>query len=74
MSAKVEILKALQAGERLTPLVALQRFQTMTLSQRVTELRAEGHPIKSRMVPNHEGGRKRVAEYYLDREEICTPS
>ena len=74
MSQKQAILEALQAGERLTPLIALQRFQTMTLSQRVTELRAEGHPIQSRMVPNCEGGRKRVAEYYIDREVVCAQS
>jgi len=66
MSQKDAILTALQAGERLTPLKALQRFQCMTLSQRVTELRREGKPINSRMVPNHEGGRKRIAEYWME--------
>ena len=67
MSQKDAILAALQAGDRLTPLIALQRFQCFTLSQRVTELRAEGYNIRSTLIPNQPGGRKRIAEYWIDQ-------
>lgn len=50
MSKKDDILRALQAGERLTPLDALKRFGCLTLSQRVSEWRAAGLPIKDRYV------------------------
>lgn len=56
------ILAHLTRGHTLTPLQALSRFQCLTLSQRVGELKERGHRIRSRMV---EVGGKRVAEYRL---------
>lgn len=67
MSQKQQILDALKAGRRLTGLIALQDFQCMTLAQRVSELQMEGHAIHSRLIPNKPGGRKRVAEYWMDQ-------
>ena len=64
MSQKAAILAELQAGHRLTPLTALIRVHTLALSQRIGELKRDGHPIQSRMV-ELDGG-KRVAEYWLD--------
>lgn len=66
MSQKQRILEALQAGERLTPLRALERFQCMTLAQRVSELRRAGHPINDRLVQAGVSGQKRVAEYWME--------
>ena len=41
------ILAALKAGDRLTVLDALRRFDIYALSQRIGELKKEGHDIKS---------------------------
>ena len=68
MSQKDDILAALRTGERLTSLQALQRFQCMTLAQRVSELNREGAGIQSRLIPTKEGGRKRIAEYFIEQE------
>ena len=64
MTQKQQILAALQAGERLTVLTALERFGCYALSQRRTGLRREGHPIQSQNVRLPNG--KYIAEYYLD--------
>jgi len=60
-----ELLFALRRGEKLTVLVALNRYGVFALSQRCTELRALGWPIKSKMIQVESG--KRVAEYSLDQ-------
>jgi hypothetical protein len=62
MSQKAAILQALQDGQRLTPLNALIRFHCLSLSQRIGELRRDGHPIDSHMITLDAG--KRVAEYF----------
>lgn len=64
MTQAQTLLNALRNGERLTMLSALQRYQVMACSQRMTDLRAEGHPIQSRMIELPNG--KRVAEYWLE--------
>jgi hypothetical protein len=64
MSKKDAILLALQRGEHLTPLEALKRFGCMTLSQRVSEWRREGKPIKDRFVEGHN-----YKEYWWDPQE-----
>jgi hypothetical protein len=61
---KLLVLRELAKGNKLTVLKALRKLRVYALSQRCTELRAEGWPIKSRMV--NVGG-KRVAEYSLTR-------
>lgn len=58
-----EILMALKSGEKLTPLVALDRFRCLSLSQRVGELKRAGWPIISEMVSVNSG--KRVAQYRM---------
>jgi Helix-turn-helix domain len=57
-----EILMALKQGQKLTPLVALQQFGCLSLSQRIGELKRKGWPIISEMV---EVGVKRVAQYRM---------
>jgi hypothetical protein len=64
MSKKDDILKALQRGEKLTPLGALKRFGCMTLSQRVSEWRRAGMPIRDKFV---EGENYKV--YWWDPQE-----
>ncbi len=70
MTQKEAILAGLQRGERLTPLNALIRYHTLALSQRVGELKRDGHAIESRMVTV---GEKRVAEYYLKNPVAGVP-
>ncbi len=62
MSQRIEVLRALAKGEFLTPLDAIKRFKCLTLSQRVTELKAEGWPVQSKLV---RVGAKHVAMYWL---------
>jgi len=45
MTQTEHILQALQRGERLTPLDALNRFGCFRLAARVAELRVDGHDI-----------------------------
>ena len=61
-----ELLEALLAGERLTPLSALEKHRCFSLSQRMGELRRAGWPIRSEMVSVNTG--KKVAMYYLAKE------
>ena len=57
------ILGALQRGERLTVLKALEWYQCYALSQRIGQLKALGWPIKRTMIRVPSG--KAVAEYSL---------
>ncbi len=61
MSQREELLKALQRGECLTTLDALQKYGVMALSQRMTELQRAGYPVRSEMIDLPSG--KRVARY-----------
>lgn len=58
------IREHLEAGGRLTVAKALAEFGIYALSQRVGELKRDGHPIKSEMIDLPSG--KRVAEYSWD--------
>ena len=58
-----KILRHLQAGNRLTPLSALQEFQCLSLSQRIGELKRMGWPIIS--APHKTPSGKTVAEYSM---------
>lgn len=60
-----ELLAALQNGERLTPLIALQKYACLSLSQRIGELKRQGWPILTRSVPLPSG--KFCAEYWMAR-------
>jgi len=57
------ILRYLEAGNRLTALEALERFQCLRLAARIHELRDAGWQIEERTVETRSG--KRVAEYWL---------
>lgn len=66
-----EILDALRSGERLTPLLALQKYACLSLSQRIGELKRAGWPIKSAMVATPTG--KRIAQYWISEVEAVRP-
>jgi hypothetical protein len=57
------ILRYLEAGNRLTALEALERFQCLRLAARIHELRDAGWQIEERTVETRSG--KRVAQYSL---------
>lgn len=58
------LLEALRRGERLTVMLALQKYACYALSQRIGELKVLGWPIQSRMIEVESG--KHVAEYWLE--------
>lgn len=60
-----EILSALQSGEKLTPLDALNRFGCLRLGARIWDLRKKGFSIKSQIITTHTG--KRVSQYSLTK-------
>lgn len=62
-SQNSRILRWLESGRRITPLVALERFRCMRLAGRIYELRGHGYPIEQKMVPTPSG--KHVAEYRI---------
>lgn len=71
-----QVLRHLQAGYTLTTLEAVEKFGVMALSQRCTDLRKLGWPIKSEPVVTANG--KRIARYSLERlnelEAACASS
>jgi hypothetical protein len=62
MSQRLEVLRHLAKGKSLTPLIALRELGTLSLSQRVGELRREGWKIKSTLI---RVGKSRVASYTM---------
>ena len=60
MTQTEALLAALRRGESLTPLIALNRYGVLALSQRMTPLIRAGYPIRSELV---KVGRKTVAQY-----------
>jgi len=50
MSQNNLILKHLKKGKTLTPLQALRLFDCWALSSRISNLKSEGHKIKTEMV------------------------
>jgi hypothetical protein len=63
-SQRLQVQRYLAQGHRLTPLVAQKKFGSMRLGARVWELREEGWPIRSQLVPVGDG--KHVAEYWIE--------
>lgn len=57
-----QILAALKAGDKITPIDALRRFHCFRLGARVFDLREQGHKIQSKLVLR---GGARVAQYTL---------
>ena len=56
------ILQALQEGEKLTPLDALERFGSFRLGARIYDLRQEGWAIKSTLIRKNG---KQFSEYWI---------
>lgn len=67
MSQNMQILKALQAGDRITPIDALNRFGCFSLARRILDLKRMGHNIQCRIVKGANG--KRWGEYHLEKDE-----
>ncbi len=65
-SHKIQILEYLESGGRLTFFKSARLFRCRALIQRVSELRAQGHPIKKIMIETPDGAR--IAEYFLDKD------
>ena len=65
-SQESKILKFLSQGHALTPLTALQKFQTLRLSGRIFALRQQGYQITSSLVKTKSG--KHVAQYRMVQE------
>jgi len=59
-----EILNYLQAGNVLTPLEALRKFNCMRLGARIYDLRQKGYVINSLIIKDGISG-KRYARYSL---------
>ena len=58
------LLDAFYRKEKLTVLMALQRYDIMALSQRCGELKRMGWPIRSELIETTTG--KHVACYWID--------
>ena len=59
-----QILNYLQAGNVLTPLEALRKFNCLRLGARIYDLRQQGYVINSLMIKDDKSG-KRYARYSL---------
>ena len=63
-SQSEQILKYLQAGNALTPLEALRKFNYLRLGARIYDLRQKGYVINSLIIKDDISG-KRYARYSL---------
>lgn len=61
MTKKEAIRQAFLRGEHLTPLIALNKYRMLCLSQRVGDLKAEGMDIRDRFVDGQP-----YKEYWLE--------
>lgn len=61
------IREHLEAGHRLSPIEALNKFGCFRLASRINELRKQGLDIRTDIVEGAENG-KRWAEYWLHRD------
>lgn len=68
MNQKERILHYLQTGHKLTRLISWSRLGVLEAPARICELRAEGHPIKTRMrtVQNRYGEKVKIAEWSMN--------
>ena len=64
-SQNSRILKHLMKGKKITPLQALNLFDTWSLSSRISDLVKDGFPILTTMVTKN---KKRFASYSLNHE------
>ena len=63
VSQAKRILAYMKAGNRITPIDALNLFGSFRLGARISDLRAEGHDIQSEFVTTPTG--KRVKCYWI---------
>lgn len=68
MTKKEAIRQAFLRGEHLTPIIALNRYKMMCLSQRVGDFIAEGMNIKSKFVDGQP-----YKEYWLEQQPEQLP-
>lgn len=68
MSVRERLLEDLRAGMSVTPLTALERYGCLSLSQRISELRAEGFVFVEETVtlPN----KKKIKKFTLGLEPL----
>lgn len=62
-SQKARILAFMMEGNSITPLEALEKFQSFRLGARIADLKEDGWPIESKWVITNTG--KRVKSYSL---------
>ncbi len=62
------ILSYMLAGNRITPIEALEKFGSFRLGARIADLRAAGHDIKSEFVTTNTG--KHVKQYWIETATI----
>jgi len=64
MSQNDAILQHLQKGHTLTPMQALRKFNCLSLSSRISDLKNDrGYDVKSELV---KVGKKMVAQYSME--------
>ena len=68
MNQKERILHFLQQGQTLNRLVSWSRLGVLEAPARISELRAEGYPIKTKMktVHNRYGEKVSIAEWSIE--------
>jgi biotin operon repressor len=68
MTQKDRILHYLQSGQRLNRLVSWSRLGVLEAPARISELRADGYPIKTQMktVHNRYGEKVSIAEWSIE--------
>ena len=67
MSIKSDVLAYLKAGNTLSGLDGYRLFSTLSVRNRISELRAEGYNIQDRIEKNEKTG-KHYSVYWLDGE------
>ena len=67
LSQADQILEYLKAGNKITPLEALNMFQCFRLGGRIYDLKKLGHDIEKKMIEMPSG--KHVAQYFIPRRE-----
>lgn len=67
MTQQDRILDFLNSGQKLTRLNAWSRLGILECPARISELRAQGHPIQTKMITvrNRYGENVRIAEWSL---------
>lgn len=68
ISQKNQILKYLMRGGKITPIMALIKYNCLRLGGRIFELRKEGWPVKSENYKLRSG--KIVSRYFITNEDL----